>query len=57
MKVIGEVDRKPSELIEKWYFRPDTGCEKKIRVKKLNAIKKFIQSLYTDQQKEEKENL
>jgi hypothetical protein len=57
MKVIGEVDRKPSELIEKRYFRPDTGCEKKIKVKKLNAIKKYIRSLYTDQQKEEKENL
>jgi hypothetical protein len=45
MKIVGEVDIKPSELIEKWYFRPDKTVEKKVRTKKLNAIKKFIRSL------------
>jgi hypothetical protein len=39
---------------EKWYYNPDKTVDQKIRTKKLNAIKKFIRSLYTDQKKDDK---
>jgi hypothetical protein len=50
MKVIGEVDKKPLELIEKWYFEPDLTVEANVRTKKV--IKNFIRLVFINQNRE-----